>query len=118
MHEREYKRLRATIEADYRKKLEALDLIYGMAARNGAPSASAPVRGELAQVVASAIQQVKGDFNVRDIEQTLKVAEPGLVVKRASLSNTLKRFVGSEIELVEKGTGKRASRYRRKAKAG
>jgi hypothetical protein len=117
MHEREYRRLRATIEADYRKKLDALELIYGMAGKNGA-SSPALVKGVLAQAVVTAIQQAKGDFSVRDIEDTLKVIYPNLVSKRASLSNTLKRLEGREIELVEKGSGKRASKYRRKARMG
>ena len=116
MHEREYKRLRATIEAEYRKKLDALDLIYSMAGRNGTSANAQPAKGELARAVIDAILQTRGDFTVRDIEGTLKVTNPNLQAKRASLSNTLKRLVGNEIELVEQGSGKRASRYRRRGK--
>jgi len=121
MHEREYKRLRSIIEADYRKKLEALDLIYGMAGRsngNSSSSSGTPIKGELAQAVVSAIQQTTSNFNVRDIEQTLKVTNPAMNVKRGSLSNTLKRLEGREVELIEKGSGKRPSTYRKKVRSG
>jgi hypothetical protein len=117
MHEREYKKIRSTIEAEYRKKLDALELIYGMAGKNGNSSPS-PVKGELAQAVVSSIRQTTVDFNVRDIEQALKIMHPTLMVKRGSLSNTLKRLEGREIELVEKGSGKRPSQYRRKVRTG
>jgi hypothetical protein len=120
MHEREYKRLRATIEADYRKKIDALDLIYNMAGGSAIPSSNgnrSQVKGALAQGVVAAISQTTGDFNVRDLEESLRIMYPTLPVKRASLSNTLKRLEGKEIEVVERGSGKRASVFRRKMKA-
>ncbi|MGC2330906.1 MAG: hypothetical protein WA581_05605 [Candidatus Acidiferrales bacterium] len=120
MHEREYKRLRLVIEADYRKKIEALDLIYGIAGKatkNGNVS-STPIKGELAQAVSSVIRQMTTDFNVRDVEKALIASNPSLSVKRGSLSNTLKRFEGKELELLEKGSGKRPSRYRFKTGPG
>jgi hypothetical protein len=116
MHEREYKRLRTTIEAEYRMKLDALELIYGMAGKNGHSPSPSPIKGELAQAVVSAIQQMKDQFSVRDVEQTLKVIYPNLIVNRGSLSNTLKRLEGKELELVVKGAGKRPSSYRRRPK--
>ena len=119
VHEREYKRLRATIEADYRKKIDALDLIYSMSGGgNGTVTAAGNrVKGALAQGVVAAISQTTGDFNVRDLEESLRIMYPNLVVKRASLSNTLKRLEGKEIEVVERGAGKRPSKYRRKMRA-
>lgn len=122
MHEREYKRLRATIEADYRKKLDALTLIYSMSNGSAVPAAGSNrttlIKGALAQAVVGAISQTSGDFNVRDIEESLKIDHPELKVIRASLSNTLKRLEGKEVELVEKGMGKRPSKYRRRARVG
>lgn len=70
MHKREYKKLRSVIEADYRKKIEALELVYGMAGKNGASTASSPVRGEPAKAVVAAIQQqTNGEFNVATLRK-------------------------------------------------
>jgi hypothetical protein len=118
MHEREFKRIRATIEADYRKKLDALELVYSMAAKNGASSSAAPVKGKLAQAVVEAIQHTDAQFSARDIETLVSVTRPELAAKRASISNTLKRLEGREIELIEKGSGKRPSTYRRRTRSG
>jgi len=117
MNDREYARLRATIEADYRRKLDALELIYGMTpkASTAAPSTLAitPIKGELTQAAIKAVQQAKGEFNIRDIEQLIKVTNGNMDVKRGSLSNILKRLEGKEIEVIEKGSGKRPTKYRR-----
>jgi len=118
MHEREYKRIRSTIEADYRKKLDALELIYSMAAKNGAPSSATPVKGELAQAVLEALQHQVAEFSPRDIEAVVTTTHPELLAKRASISNTLKRLEGREIELIQKGSGKRPSKYRRRSRPG
>jgi len=120
MHEREYKKLLAVIEADYRKKLDALELIYGMANQNGSArnSTSAPVKGKLAQAVVSFVREIATEFNARDLELFLNSTNPDLKAKRVSISNTLKRLEGKEVELIEKGSGKRPSKYRRKNRPG
>lgn len=120
MKEREYRRLRSEIEADYRRKLEALELIYAIS-NSGAPQAEKPPesKGALAEAVAKAASQMNGNFNVRNIENAIKVFNPVLAanVKRASISNTLKRMEATDLEVVERGSGKRATTYRKRVSA-
>jgi hypothetical protein len=118
MHEREYKRIRLAIDAEHKKKLEALDLVYSMSAKNGNAGSSTRVKGDLAKAIVSAVQQIQGIFNVRAVEDVLRAEHPALAAKRATISNTLKRMEGKEIEQIEKGSGKKASTYRRRAAVG
>jgi len=119
MNEREYDRLRNEIEAEYHKKIEALELIWRMS--NKAPTGlMTNGRGALLGAVRDAVNQLYATFTIRDVEKVIKQqnAVVGSHVRRASLSNTLKRLVEDGLlELVEKGQGKRPSSYRRKVQA-
>lgn len=117
MKEREYKRLRLSIEADYKHKIAALELVYSMSNESGLPSGkSSTSKGALADAVGKAVSGMTATFNVRQVEEAIRVINPALsnTVKRASISNTLKRLEGAELELVERGRGKRATIYRRR----
>jgi hypothetical protein len=118
MHEREYKRLRKTIEDDYRRKLDALDLIWGIAGSANQDGHEPKTRGRsalLKQAIVDVLPGISGSFNQRDIESKITQLHPGIAatLKRASLSTALKRIAESgKIEVVEKGSGKRATVYK------
>ena len=121
MHEREYLRMKRQIEADYRKKLDALELVWGMAggSASSSPSTSSDElrRGDLREAIRSAVRDLTGEFRPEDVLDAIRADDELLaaLIKPASLSSALKRLAEKgEIELIEAGSGKRPSRYRGK----
>lgn len=118
MNEREYNRMKSEIEAEYRRKLDALDLVWKMsnANRNGTQVANPLIgKGQLLKAVRQALPSIRGDFTLHDIENRIRVDNPTLAatLKRPSLSSALKRLVkDGVIALVSVGAGKRPSKYR------
>lgn len=124
MREAEYKRLKGRIEEECRKKLEALELVWRMSnstSQNGNQQGSMVTfgKGALQLAVRNALQEIKGDFTLHDIEKWIRTNNQSLAatLKRASLSGTLKRLEEKthEVEIVSRGSGKRASTYRKAA---
>lgn len=120
MKEREYKALKTEAEAEYRRKLEAIETVWNMsggASRNGTEvSGQVFGKGVLLKAVRNALEEIRGDFTVRDIESRIRTFNPTLAatLRRPSLSSTLKRLEEShEVELVLAGSGKRPGKYRR-----
>jgi hypothetical protein len=126
MNYREYERLKAEALAEYRRKLEAIETVWKLL--NGtAPAApktgsntgdSSIVKGSLQEAVRKAYPQVEGEFTHKDIYNQIVIANPPfaerLKDRMPSLANTLKRMADAkELILVETGSGKRPSRYRR-----
>ncbi len=118
MQEREYRRLRRRIEAEYQEKIKALDMVYQMS--NGTASkgleasrTSNAKKGALLNVVRKVLPDIHGEFTQRTVIEKLREKNPDVAVKRASLSSTLRRLADDkEIELLELGAGKRPSRYK------
>lgn len=119
MKEREYRKLRNEIEAEYHKKIEALDLVWKMSCGETAANGAAGQvfgKGTLLKAVRQALEGLRGDFVLKDVVERIRVNNSSFAatLKRASLSSTLKRLAKShEIEVVEPGKGKRASTYRK-----
>ena len=114
MREREYLRLKRQIEAEYRQKLEALELVWKMSGKvAGRPERIARVA--LQQFVrAFSAEAYDDEFTVDDVFRYVRQQTPGVVLNRASLSGILQRFVrNGELELVSRGKGSKPSRYRR-----
>jgi len=114
MREREYLRLKRQIEAEYRQKLEALELVWKMSGKvGGRPERLARVA--LQQFVRAFFAEAYDDeFTVDDVFRYVRQQTPGVVLNRASLSGILQRFVrNGELELVSRGKGSKPSRYRR-----
>lgn len=120
MNDREYDRLKKQIEEEYRANLDALERIWRMSKKqNSAAAASNGKRGSLLVAARQAITQRHGTFNLRDIEEAIKRNNPDLTIRRPSLSSTLLRLVeDGEVEVVERGIGRKASTYRSKPKTG
>ena len=119
MNEREYNRLKSEIEADYRKKLDALDLVWKMSggvSKNGSRGSNAIIpKGSLLKTVRDILPHLQGEFSLHDVEDRIRNVNPGLAatLKRPSLSSALKRLESDHIiSISTRGTGKRASKYR------
>lgn len=120
MKEKEYRNLKTQIEAEYHRKVEALETIWQMAGGDANKLGSQPDKrfgkGSLLKAVRHALEQVKGEFTLRDVQEKIAFADStfAATVKSASLSSTLKRLEKDrELEIVERGKGKRASKYRK-----
>src|SRR5437879_1070823 len=122
MNQREYERLKGEAAAEYKKKLEAIDLVWRMSggtSQNGSnPDVGHVGKGSLLQAVKQAVQFLTGEFTLRDVEKQIQATDSVFAakIKRPSLSSTLKRLAeDKDIVLVAAGSGKRASKYRRAA---
>src|SRR3990172_361203 len=121
MKEKEYRRLKSQIEDEYKKKIDALELVWKMSnesdGSNGTEKSRQVIgKGTLQKAVRQVLFEIKGEFDIHDVERRIKHNAPSLAntVKRASLSSAIKRLVGTEIEVVSIGSGKRPSRYRKR----
>ena len=114
MREREYLRLKRQIEAEYRQKLEALELVWKMSGKVAGRPERIP-RVALQQLVRAFLDEAHDDeFTVDDVFRYVRQQTPAVVLNRASLSGILQRFVrNGELELVSRGKGSKPSRYRR-----
>jgi hypothetical protein len=121
MNEREYNRLKQQIENDYKKKLEALDIIWQMAKENVRET---PVNGKSSTVKAGtlmgAIRQVlpfvSGEFDINTIIQLVEARRPDIKtpINPTSVSGSLRKLEkANAIVLMEAGAGKRPNRYRK-----
>lgn len=120
MKEKEYRKLKTQIEAEYHRKIEALETVWQMSGEDATKAGNQPEKrfgkGSLLKAVRRALEQVKGEFTLRDIQEKIGLADSAFAatVKPASLSSTLKRLeTDHELEIVERGRGKRASKYRK-----
>ena len=120
MNQREYEKLKAEAAAEYRRKLEAIEVVWKMTgglSKNGTSTDETPIgKGSLQQAVKHALQFITAEFTLRDVEKQIQATDSAFAakIKRPSLSSTLKRLAtDKEIVLVAAGSGKRASRYRR-----
>jgi len=132
MNEREYERLKKIIQDDYRKKLEALDIVWRVAvgssppgeklttAPNGGSAAGdsdepAESRGVIMAAVEDAIYQIEGAFTVKSVAPLVMEILPGTQSpERSSISHALKRLADDgRLEVVQLGRGKRPTTYRR-----
>jgi hypothetical protein len=126
MNRKEYERLKAEAQTEYRRKLEAIETVWKMTdGRNGDSSNTASSenvgKGDLQQAVRAALARIFGDFTLRHVYSEIVLADPVLAEKikdkLPSVSSVLKRMADdNEITLVTAGRGKRASIYRRAQK--
>lgn len=124
MNEREYNRLKKQVNEEYARKLVALDLVYEMS-RSGSgglvnSTPSLPM-GELSKAVRMAVDTQITTFTVREIEEKIIESQPEYksAINRTSISSALKRLEkDGYIVMIERGKGKRASRYGKKRDGG
>lgn len=111
-------RLKREIEAEYRQKLEALELVWRMAGKSGGRPQRLP-RTAVQELVRAFLEQCReDDFSLDEVFKYVRQDAPNAVVNRSSLSRVLQRLViNGELEMVSRGKGNKPSRYRRIAGA-
>jgi hypothetical protein len=117
---REYQRLKLEAEAEYRRKLEAIETVWKLSGgenQSGNGQREQKVgKGDLLRAVKSAAQVLPEGFTLREVEKHIQLSDPALAarIKRPSLSSALKRLAADkQIAVVTTGIGKRASTYRK-----
>jgi hypothetical protein len=126
MNYREYQRLKADAEAEYHRKIEAIEMVWKLSGgdaitptiKDENTNGNGLIRGSLQQAVRQAYKLEPGEFTHRDLFNRIAVLDPAFASKikdkLASVSGCLKRMVNEkELLLVEAGKGKRPSKYRR-----
>lgn len=123
MNYSEYLQLKKDIENEYRKNLDALELVWKRSqnvlsrTQQGNKIETPGVDQPLSEAVRLVIAQMDKDFTADLIEIGLSDHNynEGKPVNRVSLTNTLHRlWRRGELELVKKGRGRTPSAYRRK----
>lgn len=125
MNYAEYLKLKKDIENEYKRNLEALELIWKrsqsvfVASQQGdnPELPGMPSEQPLSEATRLVISQMNKDFNADEVEQALRDHNynDGKPINRVSLTNTLHRlFRRGEIELVRKGRGRISSTYKKK----
>lgn len=115
MRESEYLRLRQQIEADYRKRLDALDLVWKMAGQgNGHSTLKGTSKSSgVSHAVRGIVDTLQGEFTVSDVEQPLKAQGSQYAsVSRKAIATTLGRI--QSVEIISKGKGKIEARYKKR----
>ncbi len=115
MQEREYLRMKREIEERCRQDLAALERIWEL---SGGPkqggSSDGIKRGDLQNAIIRALGNFTTDFTAEQMHARIRVTDPeiGEKAKPSSVSSSLNRMDGSEIEIIERGVGRKPSVYR------
>jgi hypothetical protein len=118
MQEREYLRLRREIQERCRRDLESLDRVWQLSMESGGAkkeeTGDGIKRGDLQNAIIRTVGQFEGTFTAEDMHQKIKETEPeiGTKAKATSVSSALNRMDGNEIEVVERGVGRKRSVYK------
>jgi hypothetical protein len=116
MDERVYEQIKKDLAAEYRKKLEALDIIwasYRDKAKN--PTLELDVRASITDLVRQVLPKLGEEFSIWDIKKAIEKTFPEAkgTFRKNSLSGTLTRMQQrGEIEIVRKGSGTLPTTYR------
>jgi hypothetical protein len=101
MNRKEYERLKADAQAEYRRKLEAIEMVWKMTdGRNGASTGNSSTesvgKGTLQDAVRSALPHIGGEFTLRHVYNQIVLDDPVLAEKikdkLPSVSSVLKRM--------------------------
>lgn len=114
MHQREYDRLKKRIEAEYREKLGALDLVWKMAGNSGSTKVRAtPLESSLVDSVRRALDQITGSFTIKTVSEGCAAILPdGKWFAGTSVSVILKRMADDgQLTIIERGRGRKATIY-------
>ncbi|MBK8232384.1 MAG: hypothetical protein IPK72_17835 [Candidatus Eisenbacteria bacterium] len=128
MRELEYQRLKRQLELDYhraakqledeyRRNIEALDRVMALTSTNRGADGRPPVRwGRLFRTIEQEVGRLEKPFVVQDVIDTLALAGvPADQLKLGSISSALRRLEAKgSILIIERGEGRRATRYARK----
>ena len=107
MDERAYRKIKADIEADCQRKLQALETVWELYKGKPSPEAANKLPpSSLTAVVRQAIPGLGEEFSIWEIQKQMEKLFPAIQYKKNSLSGTLTRMHHRrEIEIVRKGEG-------------
>ena len=112
----QYKKLKEEIEAEHKKKLEALEMVWRMCQNQNHTDAKdgSDRSGSTADAIRKVIAGLSNDFSADDVEQGLKDHHVKRV-KRLAITNTLHRLHRrGELEIIRKGQGRMPGIFRPK----
>jgi len=114
MQEREYLRLKREIEERYREDLASLERVWELSRGPASGGSDGIKRGDLQNAIIRALGQFASDFTAEQMHAKIKVTDPeiGEKAKPSSVSSSLNRMEGNEIEVVIRGVGRKPSVYR------
>src|SRR5438874_2347807 len=100
MDANEYKRLREQVETEYRRKLDAIDLVWQMATESSPPAAMPKqprseevngskagvggrdvAKGEIIDAIREILPSLRSEFTFRTISQVLRERNPAVAAK-------------------------------------
>lgn len=132
----EYRREREKLGADKSRlaqelaevaaKIDALDLVW-TTIFNAKPPESAPTdlpdladssvnNLSVASLVIDVVGSLEGSFGVSEVESAIKERLPGVEVNRSTITGRLNKLVDAgQLTLIQRGAGRRASTFQRKA---
>ena len=117
MDEEQYRKLKQDLENDYKRKLEALDLLYSALGGKSAPADMQGLRPQsMTQLVRQALPNLGETFSIWEIGAEVERQYPALKgkYKVSSLSATLSRMSKrGEIVVVQKGEGPAPTIYKK-----
>jgi len=119
--EAEYREAVATLEDDYKKKLEALELTWSVAQGRSRKRGLAELNGSkpaIGDLIRSVLPSLGPEFTKYDIERAVekKFPETKGTFRGSSLAGTVSRMVKrKQLEVVRRGSGPEGFTYRRAA---
>lgn len=108
---KEYLRLKAGLDKEYAKRLQALKDFFKVGDNSVSSPKSSMKRGDLTTLVEKALDHLHDDFNVVDVERQVLKLNPNFDRPRATISTVLKRFEGKKIAKVSDGRGPNPAVY-------
>lgn len=114
----EYKKLKDMLESDYKKRVEALEMVWHMSQGQavGQSNTDDKPKISISNAMRKVIDGLSGSFTADDILQGLQDHSFG-GMQRIQVTNTLHRLMRKkELEVVEKGVGRTGSKYRKVVK--
>jgi len=107
----------AVAEQTYQDRLKALEQTLKLSEVAAARATSPPIRhqrGEIAARVRQAIRSLPEAFSLRDVANTVNADLDAISrIRPERISSAVKRLVGHEIQIEERGAGKRSNKYRK-----
>jgi|SRR5579863_3965059 len=107
----------AAAEQRYRETVESIRKVQSLYAQRDStilPDARPLRHGDVASRVKLAIGQVPDVFMLSDLVQAVRAQDvTGSTIKSTVISSVAQRLVGQQIEVIERGQGKRGSKYRK-----
>jgi len=121
MDEREYRKIKEDLQADYKRKLEALELLWSGLRDKPTDKPELRPAQSMTDIVRQALPNLGEQFSIFEVRKEIERMFPALkgAYRTTSLSSTLTRMhQRHEIEVIREGKGTAPTIYRRKPGTG